>query len=84
MHDPPHVSHVLCEYLGDTPVPVAAIQLGISTEELNSVLSSQTQISQDFADRLAKTFGTSSQMWLGIQSQWLEAHSGDGRSPNLI
>jgi len=59
MHNPPHPGEVLCEYLGDMPVTVAATHLHVNRVTLSRVLNGASGISADMAIRLGQAFGTS-------------------------
>jgi addiction module HigA family antidote len=69
MHKPPHPGEVLREYLGDTTVTDAAMQLGIDHETLNGIVTGVSGISAEIACRLGAAFGTSPEMWAGMQLQ---------------
>ena len=69
MHNPPHPGEVLREYLGDVPVTVAAAHLHVNRVTLSRVLNGASGISADMAIRLGQAFGTSAEMWAGMQLQ---------------
>ena len=70
MHNPPHPGEVLREYLGDITVTEAAARLGVSRVTLSRVISGSAGISADMAYRLGSAFGTSPEMWAGMQLQY--------------
>lgn len=70
MHNPPHPGEVLREYLGDTTDMNAALQLGIDYVTLNRILTGVSAISVEIASRIATAFGTSAEMWVGLQLQY--------------
>ncbi|WP_085363831.1 HigA family addiction module antitoxin [Neisseria zoodegmatis] len=70
MHNPPHPGLVLREYLAETSVTEAAKRLGVTRAALSRVLNSKAAISAEMAVRLSILLGTSSQMWLGMQSDY--------------
>jgi addiction module HigA family antidote len=69
MHNPPHPGEVLREYLGDVSVTVAATHLHVNRVTLSRVLNGASGISADMAIRLGQAFGTSAEMWAGMQLQ---------------
>ena len=76
MHNPPHPGEVLREWLGDMSVTEAAQRLGIARVTLSRVLNGSSGISADMALRLQAAFGTSPEMWMGLQDDyelWLAA-----------
>ena len=70
MHNPPHPGEVLREYLGAITVTEAAIKLGVNRVTLSRVVSGAAGISADMAYRLAQAFGTSEELWAGMQMQY--------------
>ena len=70
MHNPPHPGEVLREYLGDVTVTDAAQQLGVNRVTLTRIVSGHSGISPDMAFRLASAFGTSPELWAGMQMQY--------------
>ena len=69
MHNPPHPGEVLREYLGDITITEAAVKLGVNRVTLSRVVTGASGISADMAYRLAQAFGTSVEMWAGMQMQ---------------
>lgn len=70
MHNPPHPGEVLREYLGDITVTEAAMKLGVNRVTLSRVLTGSSGVSADMAYRLSEAFGTSPQLWAGMQVQY--------------
>ena len=70
MHNPPHPGDVLREYLGEITITEAAVKLGVNRVTLSRVVSGASGISADMAYRLAQAFGTSAEMWAGMQMQF--------------
>ena len=73
MFDPPHPGEILredyLEPLGLTVTEVAE-KLGISRKNLSSILNEHTGISAEMAVRLSKAFGTSPDLWTGMQMEY--------------
>ena len=69
-HNPPHPGEVLREYLGTVTVTEAAAKLGVNRVTLSRVISGSAGISADMAYRLSIAFGTSPEMWAGMQLQY--------------
>ena len=70
MHNPPHPGEVIREYLGDISVTEAALKLGINRVTLSRVVTGGSGVSADMAYRLAAAFGTSPELWAGMQLQY--------------
>jgi len=70
MFNPPHPGEVLREYLGNITVTEAAAKLGVNRVTLSRVLSGNAGVSADMAFRLGIAFGTSPEMWAGMQMQY--------------
>ena len=70
MHNPPHPGEVLREYLGETTVTATAASLGVNRVTLNRIVTGASGISADMAYRLAAAFGTSAELWAGMQLQY--------------
>ena len=70
MKKPPHpglsVRHDCLEPLG-LSVTEAAKRLGISRKQLSDVLNGHSGISPEMAIRLSKAFGSSPEVWAGLQ-----------------
>ena len=70
MFNPPHPGSVLKEYLGDVSVTTAASHLGITRAALSRILNGSTGTSAEMALRLSDAFGTSPELWAGMQAQY--------------
>jgi addiction module HigA family antidote len=70
MYNPPHPGTVLRDYLGKVPVTSAARHLGITRVALSRILNGSAGISAEMALRLADAFGTSPELWTGMQAQY--------------
>lgn len=74
MHNPPHPGEVLKElYLADKNLNIteAAKVLGVTRENLSSIVNGRTGISPEMALRLSKAFQTDAEMWLNIQKDYV-------------
>ena len=47
-----------------------AVSIGVPARRINEIVLKKRKISADTALRLGKFFGTSSEFWLGLQSQY--------------
>ena len=83
MHNPPHPGEVLREYLGETTVTAAAVTLGINRVTLNRIVTGASGISADMAYRLGAAFGTSPEMWAGMQLQYDLYQAGKVKRPRI-
>ena len=70
MHKLPHLGEVLRDYLGQTTVTAAAVKLGANRVTLHRIVTGASGISADMAYRLAPAFGTSAELWAGMQLQY--------------
>ena len=70
MYNPPHPGDILREYLGDITVTEAAVKLGVNRVTLSRVVTGSSGVSADMAYRLGSAFGTSPEMWAGMQLQY--------------
>jgi addiction module HigA family antidote len=70
MFKPPHPGEVLREYLGEVSVTQAAEKLGVNRVTLSRLLTGSAGISPDMAYRLSEAFGTSAELWAGMQLQY--------------
>ena len=70
MHNPPHPGDVLREYLGDLTITDLAARLGVGRVTLQRIVNGAAGISPDMAYRLGAAFGTSPEMWAGMQLQY--------------
>ena len=83
MHNPPHPGEVLREYLGETTVTAAAVSLGVNRVTLNRIVTGASGISADMAYRLAAAFGTSAELWAGMQLQYDLYQAGKVKRPRI-
>ena len=83
MHNPPHPGEVLREYLGDITVTEAAVKLGVNRVTLSRVVTGSSGISADMAYRLADAFGTSPELWSGMQMQYDLSQAGKIKRPKI-
>ena len=83
MHNPPHPGKVLREWLGDMSVTDAAQRLGIARATLSRVLNGSSGISADMALRLQAAFGTSPEMWMGLQDDYELWQAAKGKRPKI-
>lgn len=73
MDNPPHPGEVLKElYLEPLGLTVteAAEALGVSRKTLSALLNGRYGVSPDMAMRLSKAFGTSPEVWFGMQQDY--------------
>lgn len=70
MHNPPHPGEVLREYLGELTVTDVARKLGVGRVTLQRIVNGAAGISPDMAYRLGAAFGTSPELWAGMQLQY--------------
>lgn len=83
MHNPPHPGEVLREYLGEVTVTDAAQQLGVNRVTLTRIVSGHSGISPDMAFRLASAFGTSPELWAGMQMQYDLYQASKAKRPRI-
>ena len=73
MHSPPHpgelVKHECLEPLG-LSVHQAAQGLGVPRQELADLINKKSGISPEMAIRLSKSFGSTPEVWLGMQTDY--------------
>jgi antitoxin HigA-1 len=70
MYNPPHPGELLREYLGDTPVTVAARRLKVARSTLSRLLNGRASFTASMALRLSDAFGTEPRIWLDLQQQY--------------
>lgn len=83
MHNPPHPGEVLREYLGTITVTEAAGKLGVNRVTLSRVVTCSSGVSADMAYRLGSAFGTSAEMWAGMQLQYDLHQASKLKRPNI-
>jgi addiction module HigA family antidote len=73
MKKPPHPGRIVrqecIEPLGLT-VTDAAERLGVTRQTLNNVVNERAAVSPEMAIRLSKAFGSSPEVWLGMQMEY--------------
>ena len=73
MKNPPHPGRIVrqecIEPLGLT-VTEAAERLGIKRQTLNNLVNGKAGISPEMSIRLSKAFGSSAEVWLGMQMEY--------------
>jgi len=79
MKNPPHPGRVVrqecLEPLGLT-VTQAARLLGVTRQALNNLVNGRAGISPEMSIRLSKAFGSSPEVWLGMQMEYDLAEAG--------
>lgn len=83
MHNPPHPGEILREYLGEITITEAAARLGVGRVTLQRIVSGASGISADMAYRLAAAFGTSAELWAGLQLQYDLYQAGKLKRPKI-
>jgi addiction module HigA family antidote len=83
MHNPPHPGEVLREYLGTISVTEAAVKLGVNRATLSRVVKCSAGVSADMAYRLGDAFGTSPELWAGMQLQYDLYQAGKIKRPKI-
>ena len=84
MKNPPHPGRIVrqecLEPLGLT-VTQAARALGVTRQTLNNLVNGRAGISPEMSIRLSKAFGSSPEVWLGLQMEYdlVQAEKGAGR-----
>jgi antitoxin HigA-1 len=73
MKNPPHPGRIIrqecIEPLGVT-ITQAAKALGVERQTLNNLVNEHSAVSPEMAIRLSKAFGSTPEMWLGLQMQY--------------
>ena len=73
MKNPPHPGRIVrqecIEPLGLT-VTEAAKRLGVTRQTLNDLVNGKAGISPEMSIRLSKAFGSSPEVWLGLQMEY--------------
>jgi antitoxin HigA-1 len=86
MFNPPHPGVVLRDYLGKVSVADAARHLGVTRAALSRILNGRAGISAEMALRLSDALGTTSELWVGMQTEyelWLAAQRPRKKLPRL-
>jgi antitoxin HigA-1 len=74
---PPHPGEVIADILSDTGRTRVgiAILLGVSRQQLHSILAGRKPVSPDMAARLGKLFGNGPGLWLRMQASYDAWHA---------
>ncbi len=83
LHNPPHPGEVLREYLGSITVTEAALRLGVNRVTLSRLAARAARVSADMTYRLGAAFGTSPELWAGIQLQYDLYQAGKIKRPKI-
>ena len=69
---PVHPGEVLRDELGELGLSANALSkaLGVPVNRVTMILNGQRGVSADTARRLARHFGTTTQLWLNLQKTW--------------
>jgi len=73
MKNPPHPGRIVrqeCIKPLKLTVTKAAKYLGVTRQALNNLVNGKAGISAEMAIRLSKAFGSSPEVWLGLQAQY--------------
>ncbi|MBI3675536.1 MAG: HigA family addiction module antidote protein [Proteobacteria bacterium] len=73
MHNPPHPGGIIrrqCLEPLELSVTEAARGLGVTRQALSDLVNERAGISVDMAIRLSKAFGSSPEMWMGLQTAY--------------
>jgi addiction module HigA family antidote len=68
MYNPPHPGELMDDYLGATSIAEAARRLDVSRVMLSRIRNGHASVTADMAVRLGELFGTSAELWLGMQT----------------
>lgn len=83
MHNPPHPGKALKEFMGDCSIRELAVNLGVSRSRLQRIVNGNASISADLAYRLSDAFGTSPDVWAGMQLQYDLYQAGKMKRPKI-
>jgi addiction module HigA family antidote len=73
MKNPPHPGRIVrqeCIEPLNLTVTEAAKRLGVTRQALNNLVNEKAGISPEMAIRLSKAFGSSPEVWLGMQMEY--------------
>jgi addiction module HigA family antidote len=73
MKKPPHPGRIIrqeCIEASGMSVTDAAARLGVTRQTLNNIVNEKAGISALMAYRLANTFGSTPEVWLGLQNDY--------------
>lgn len=85
MAKPPHPGELILVALDDISVSEAARCMGVARCSLSRVINGKASISPDMAYRLGKYLGSTTELWLNLQTQydiWEIEHRAN--QPNVI
>ena len=68
MHNPPHPGEVPAEYLEGVSLVDAAAKIGVDQDSLDRLLGGKSSIDVPMSTKLGRALGTSTELWLGLQS----------------
>lgn len=68
MYNPPHPGELMDDYLGTVSIAEAARRLDVSRVMLSRIRHGHATVTADMAVRLGDLFGTSAELWLGMQA----------------
>ncbi len=68
MYNPPHPGELMDDYLGAVSIAEAARRLDVSRVMLSRIRHGHATVTADMAVRLGELFGTSAELWLGMQA----------------
>lgn len=82
---PIHPGEVLAELLGEAELTVNALALAlrVPANRIGGIVKGQRGITADTALRLARYFGTSSEMWLSLQAKYDLAMAEESRGKQI-
>lgn len=83
MHKPPHPGEVLREYLDALTVSDVAARLGVARVTLQGIVNGAAGVTPDMAYRLGAAFGTSPELWAGMQMQYDLFQAGKIKRPKI-
>lgn len=75
MYSPPHPGELLDDYLDGVSIAEAARRLGVTRATLSRIRNGHAGVTADMAVRFSELFGTSAELWLGLQTAhdlWVE------------
>lgn len=68
MYNPPHPGELMDDYLAGASIAEAARRLDVSRVMLSRIRHGHASVSADMAVRFGELFGTSAELWLGMQT----------------
>ena len=73
MKKPPHPGRIIrqeCIEPLELTITDAAERLGVTRQALNNLVNGKAGVSPEMAIRLSKAFGSTAELWLGLQMQY--------------